>query len=221
MTFYRIAAGAMWRKRLSTLLAPREGKTSGTSRRAHTSTSTRIYTLLYRFAIRAIVDHCETFIWRNGHDQTRSSQSRITAVRGELSAGSAPSIQNASEIISQRDRNYPSQSLVGNISAGWHTKTRTDVRLPTNGWDGEGHGRYWSRDIVCTFPRMHRVVLPQVTVGPSWTAGQSALSSTWRYLFVGMGFNHPPCSWLSLRTRIYPDRYIGPYYRNYSYHVAM
>lgn len=173
MTFYRIAADVVQRKRHTTSPASRERKASGTSRGARTSTSTNILLFHIVFAIRATVDQ------RVRH---------LSEVMGAIECDRAdrelrwheesyrPAVPSASEIVSRRDRNYPSQSLVGNISAGWHAKTRADVRLPTDErTDGEGHGRYRSRDLVCTFPRTHRVVLPQVSAGPSWPARQSAL----------------------------------------------
>lgn len=133
MTFYRIAAVAMWKKQLSTSLASYEGKASGASRRAYTHqrTSTDIYSSTSFRDSRDRRPTRETFIRHNGRDRTRSNRSRITAVRRELSAGGAASTPNAGEIVSRRDRNYP--SLVGNISTEWHAKTRTDVRLPMDG----------------------------------------------------------------------------------------
>lgn len=77
-------------------------------------------------------------------------------------------VECAREIVSRRDRNYPSQSLVGNISAGWHAKTRTDVRTPSYGWTD---GRCLSRNISYApfFLRTATRLLPQVTAasGPS------------------------------------------------------
>jgi len=148
-------------------------------------------------------------------DQTRSSQSRITAVRGKLSAGSAALIQNASEIVSQRDRNYPSQSLVGNISAGWHTRKR--ALMCVYRLDGEGHERYWSRY------RMHL----------SSYAPSSAAAGDCRSVVDSRAYNRHSLqrgdtyllAWALITLlavgyhweREYTDRYIAPYYRNYNH----
>jgi len=162
----------------------------------------------------------KTFIRCNGRDRV---DREIMAAREELSAGGAASIPNASEIVSRRDRNYPSQSLVGNISVGWHAKTRTKVRLPIDGW--------MEKCILIPISgyRMH---LPSyapcgAAAGdwPSVVADRAiGTSSTWKYLFVGVGFNHSPRSWLTIENEkrilenIIPIR---PYYSNWHHHVAL
>lgn len=167
----------------------------------HTSTSADIYSFTSFRDSRDRRPTRETFIRRNGRDRTRSRWSRITAAQKELSAGNTASIPNASEIVSRRDRNYPSQSLVGNISDGWHAKTRTDVHLPTNGWMEKGTedtdlGISYAPFLVCTVWCCRRW-LP-IRRGRSG----NRYSSTWRYLFTGVSFNHLPCSWLTLSMRI-------------------
>lgn len=212
MTFYQITAGAMRRKRLLTSLTTREGKASGTSRRAHTSTSADRRSFISFHDSRDRRPARETFIRRNGRDRTRSSRSRITAARGELSAGGAASIPNASEIVSRRDRNYLSQSLVGNISAGWHAKTRTDVYRPMNGWRG-------AQEILISGYRMHlssyaprgaaagdcRSFVSGRAIG-TLQRGDTYLLAWALITLLAVGYHWD--------QEYYPDRYIRPYYSN-------
>lgn len=113
----------------------------------------------------------------NGHHRSGDRRSRIMGgSRGE----------SAREIVSRRDRNYPSQSLVGNISAEWHAKTRhwRAVRWT----DGRTDGRCLSRAYISYAPFFLRASCDAVARCRRWSSrcGPSAIggSSTRGYLFA-------------------------------------
>lgn len=168
MTFYRIAAGVMQSKRHTT--------SRGESQR-DVSKSTHIneygyITLLYRFAIRAIVyqrvRHLSDVMGAIERDRADRELRRYGESYQLRWCG--VDLKREREIVSRRDRNYPSQSLVGNISAGWHAKTLTDVYRPTD-------GRRRAQEIPISGYRMHlSPYAPRgAAAGESWPARQSAL----------------------------------------------
>jgi hypothetical protein len=132
-----------------------------------------VYMCLFvsRFAMRAIAG---TFIRRNGRDRADRELRHWASYQPAARRRS----RTRAKIVSRRDRNYPSQSLVGNISAGWHVKTRTDVRLPNrlNGWR-------MAREILISRYRMHLSSYASYAAAaaagdhrhPSWSVRQSAL----------------------------------------------
>lgn len=102
-----------------------------------------------------------------GIDRTRRSK-----ITGDTIADR---VNCAREIVSRRDRNYPSRSLVGNISAGWHAHWHTDAVR----WTEDAYlGIYIYIYIVCTFLLTRRGLLPQVN---RRVASGPAIGALWHW----------------------------------------